>query len=133
MRFLLNNQHMEILRCAFPQFSIDADDNLFLVYNSIAPGYDNGTWTYRHIIVNRTFDGGATWVGQVDINTEPIFLISECAFPAMPPVIMDDIHITFQKDLEPGIAQWQLNHIEVENQITHMQFDKIIFTGASRK
>ena len=116
--------------CAFPQFSIDADNNLFLVYNSIAPGYDNGigTFTFRHIIVNRSFDGGATWLGQVDINTDPLFLISECAFPMMPPVIMDDIHITYQRDGEPGIAQWQLNHTEVENEITYTQYDKYIFT-----
>lgn len=116
--------------CAFPQFSIDADDNLFLVYNSIAPGYDNGpgTFTYRHIIVNRSFDGGATWLGQVDINTDPLFLISECAFPMMPPVIMDDIHITYQRDGEQGIAQWQEDHPEVENEILYTQYDKYIFT-----
>lgn len=115
--------------CAFPQFSIDAQNNLFIAYCSVAPGYSNGTFDFRHIILNRSFDGGNSWVGQIDLNTELVFIFSECVFPMLPPVIDDMVHVTYQEDNEPGINQWLANHGPVENNIDHMMIDKSTLTG----
>lgn len=117
--------------CAYPQLSIDADDNLFIAYSSVAPGYNNTIYTFRHIITNSSFDGGITWQGQIDLHTELEFVFSECAFPMMPPVIQDFIHVTYQEDFEPGINEWLEDHPPVENRIHHMKLEKSFFTGIS--
>ncbi len=113
--------------CGFPQFSLDADDNMFVAYSSVAPGYSNGIFDFRHIIINSSFDGGQTWEGQKDLNTETIFIFSECAFPMMAPIIGDYVQVTYQEDSEPGINQWLNNHQPIENKIHHMQIEKDIF------
>lgn len=119
--------------CAYPQLSIDADDNLFMAYSSLAPGYSNGIYDYRHIVTNSSFDGGLTWEGQRDLNTDLEFIFSECAFPMMPPFSLDEIHVTYQEDDQPGINEWLEDHAPVENRIHHMKFDKSFFTGIAEK
>ncbi|GAB4327472.1 MAG: hypothetical protein Kow00127_20250 [Bacteroidales bacterium] len=118
--------------CAFPQFSVDSDDNLFLAWCAVAPGYTNGTYDFRHIVINRSFDGGNSWVGPLDICTDLVLLYSECAFPMMPPVIYDQLHVTYQEDNEPGINQWLNNHPPVENRINHTPIDKMTLTTVDR-
>ncbi|MCF8403926.1 MAG: T9SS type A sorting domain-containing protein [Bacteroidales bacterium] len=117
--------------CAFPQISFDVMDNIFVAYCSLAPGYSNGTNDYRHVIVNSSFDGGTTWEGQKDMNVDLVFIFSECVFPMMPPVIGDYVHITYQEDNEPGIAEWLANHAPVENRIHHMQYEKDFFVAVN--
>ena len=116
--------------CAFPQISIDENDNMFVAWCALAPGFSNGTYDYRHVIINSSFDGGVTWEGQKDMNADLVFIFSECVFPMMAPVIGDFVHLTYQEDNEPGIAEWLENHLPVENKIHHMKLDKDIFVGA---
>ena len=115
--------------CGFPQLSIDADDNLFVATSTLAPDYDNGEYFYRHILVNSSWDGGTTWVGQQDLNTDLQYIFSECAFPVMAPVIDDYIHVVFQEDPYPGMFEWLNNHESVENRIMAMKLDKNLFVG----
>lgn len=117
--------------CAFPQMSIDANNKMFVAYSSIAPGYSNGLLDFRHIVANASFDGGMTWEGQEDLNTDLIFIFSECAFPMLPPVIDEYFHVTYQEDSEPGINGWLANHDPVENHIHYMQIEKEAFVGIS--
>ncbi len=117
--------------CGFPQFSIDDNNNMFVAYSSVVPGYNNGNWTYRHVIVNSSWDGGTTWQGQKDLNTDLIFIFSECAFPMMAPVIQDKVHVTYMEDPEPGISEWLANHDPIENEIHHMEFPKDFFVGTN--
>jgi hypothetical protein len=115
--------------CAFPQMSIDANNNIFVAYSSIAPGYSNGLYDYRHIVLNASFDGGNTWAGQEDLNTDLIFIFSECSFPMMAPFIYDHVQLTYQEDNEPGINGWLVNHDPVENRIHHMMIEKGTFVN----
>jgi hypothetical protein len=115
--------------CAYPQLSIDADDNIFVVSSTLAPDYNNGTFLFRHIIANSTFDLGASWEGQIDLNEDIQYIFSECAYPVMPPVIGDYIHVVFQEDPSPGIFEWLENHTANDNNLMHMELDKDVFVG----
>ncbi len=118
--------------CAYPQISIDADNNMFVAYSSIAPGYTNGSVFFRHIVTNSSFDGGSSWNGQVDLNTDLLFWFSECAFPTMAPIVDDSVHVVFQEDSEPGTFEWPSEQsIATENNLIHMPFDKGFFVGIS--
>jgi hypothetical protein len=115
--------------CAFPQLSIDAQDNLFVASSMLAPDFSNTTYFYRHIIANSSFDMGNSWGGQIDLNGDLQYIFSECAYPEMAPVIDDYIHVAFQEDAFPGIAEWLTNHEKVQNNIMYMKIDKDVFVG----
>ena len=114
---------------SFPQMGIDANDNMFVTYQALAPGFDNTLQNYRHIHVASSWDGGANWNEPVDLNTDILFSISECVYPAMTSAIGDKIHILFQEDYEPGIFEWLANHDAAENSMKYMEFDKDFFVG----
>jgi hypothetical protein len=115
--------------CGFPQLSIDANDNIFVASSTLAPDYDNSEFFYRHILVNSSWDGGVTWAGQQDLNTDLQYLFSECAFPVMAPVIDDYIHVLFQEDPFPGMFEWLNDHDAIENRMMAMKLDKNLFVG----
>jgi len=116
----------------FPQISIDAQNNLFVATSTVTD-YEFGDQNYRHIFVNSSFDGGASWEGQVDLNDELIYMFSECAFPAMAPVIDDKVYIVYQEDVLPGFHEWLDNHEQIENQMVALTFDKDFFVGVSER
>jgi hypothetical protein len=115
--------------CAYPQLSIDSDDNIFVASSTLAPDYSNGELLYRHIIANSSFDQGNSWEGQIDLNEDIQYIFSECAYPEMAPVIGDYVHVVFQEDPYPGIYEWLANHDPVQNNIIHMAIDKAVFVG----
>ena len=119
--------------CSYPQLSIDAEDNIFVGFCALAPDYSNTEYYYRHIIVNSTYDLGESWVGMIDLNTDIQYIFSECAYPMLSPVIGDYVHVVFQEDPFPGIAEWLTNHDAIENQIMHMAIDKDVFVGVKEK
>ena len=93
--------------CGFPQISIDAENNMFVAYTSVAPGYSAGSDVFfRHIVMNSSLDGGNSWNGQIDLNTDIIFSFSECVFPMLAPVVDDIIHVVYQEDYQPGTFEW---------------------------
>lgn len=112
----------------FPQISIDAQNNLFVASSTLTT-LTNGEYLYRHIFVNGSFDGGNTWEGQVDVNDNVFHIFSECAFPAMAPIIDDQVHIVYQEDNFPGMHEWALEHEIVENKMVNLSLDKTIFVG----
>ncbi len=114
---------------SFPQMGIDENDDIFLTYTAIAPGFDNGTNNYRHIHINASYDGGNTWTGPFDVTSDISFFLSECVYPAMSLNVKNKIHIMFQMDEVPGIFQWLNNHDEDENTMIHMDFPINMFTG----
>ncbi len=112
----------------FPQISIDADNNLFVAASSLTE-LSNGEYLYRHIFVNGSFDGGHSWEGMVDVDNDVFHIFSECAFPAMAPVIDDQVHIVYQIDNFPGMHEWAEEHDIVQNNIAALSLDKSIFVG----
>jgi len=115
--------------CGFPQISIDAQNNMFVAYSSLTPGYSSGTFLYRHVIANSSWDGGNTWNGQIDLVTEIQFIFSECAYPQLTPTLENTLHLVFQEDEYPGIAQWQEDHEAVENHMIYFEVPKSTFVG----
>ncbi len=112
---------------SFPQLGIDDQNNLFMVYTSLAPGYTNMENNFRHVLVSASYDNGASWEVPVDINTNIMYIFSECVYPATSVNVADKIHIIFQEDNSPGIYEWLTNHDPVENRMVHMEFDKDYF------
>ncbi|MBU2651951.1 MAG: T9SS type A sorting domain-containing protein [Bacteroidetes bacterium] len=116
--------------CAFPQISIDALDNIFISSSIMSPDYSSGTHFYRHIIANASFDAGTSWEGQIDLNTDIIYIFSECAYPQMPAYIEDLVHIVFQEDNLPGTFEWPNEQsAAVNNNIYHVSYPKDFFIG----
>jgi len=118
--------------CGYPVISIDGNDNIFISSSQPTPGYVSGEgFLYRHIIANASFDGGMTWNGQVDLNDDFQFIFSECAYPAMAPVIGGNtIYFLFQEDIYPGTSEWPSEQPEaVENQMFMMSVPKSVFVG----
>ncbi len=105
------------------QIGIDPDDNLFVVWSALAPGYNDGTYFYRHLFGNSSYDGGVSWYGIKDLNSDIQFAFSECVFPAVSPIVNQKIHVVFQEDDIPGTNSGN------ENFIDHMDLDKSIFVG----
>jgi len=116
---------------SFPQLGIDDQNNMFLTYAAISPGYSNGTNNYRHIHVNASYDNGASWEGPKDICTSIFYIASECVYPATSVNVTDKIHLIFQEDLLPGIYEWLGNHQAIENRMIHMEFDKDFFVSVN--
>jgi hypothetical protein len=111
--------------------SIDGNDNIFISSSNPTPGYLSGEgYLYRHIVANSSFDGGMTWNGAIDLNDDFQFIFSECAFPAMAPVVDNTIYFLFQEDIYPGTAEWPNEQPEaVENQMFMMSVPKSVFVG----
>lgn len=118
---------------SFPQMGIDAEDNMFVTYTALAPGFDNGNQNYRHLHVTSSWDGGDEWNEPVDLHTDIIFSLSECVYPAMSGAIGEKIHILYQEDYEPGMFEWLTNHDPAENTMKHMEFDKDFFVGVENR
>jgi len=117
----------------FPQISIDSQDNIFVATSTVSDYTNPDDLLYRHIFVNSSFNGGETWEGQVDLNDGILYLFSECAFPAMAPVIDDKVHIVYQEDNVPGIHEWANEHDIVENKMKWMSYDKDFFVGVDEE
>jgi hypothetical protein len=89
---------------SMPQLVIDNTNNIFLVYSSVTEGFDNGNQNYRHIWARGSNDNGQNWGEFIDLNSNLIYIFSECVFPSLSPTTDNSIHLIFQEDNEPGIA-----------------------------
>lgn len=116
----------------YPQLSIDADNNIFVATTTISD-YDNGVYYYRHIFANSSFNSGVSWEGQVDLNDDNLYMFSECAYPAMAPIVDDMIHIVYQEDYIPGIHEWLEDHDAEENRMVALSYNKDFFVGAGEQ
>lgn len=108
---------------SMPQIGIDADDNLFVIYAALAPQYSDGTNFYRHVYANSSYDGGLTWNGIKDMNSDFVFSFSECVYPAVAPLVSSKIRVLFQEDDTPGTGQGNDSYMD------YLEFTKDFFTG----
>ncbi len=89
---------------SWPKIIIDDNNWIFVTYSGVAPTFDNGSMNFRHIYCNSSIDGGESWNGMIDMNTDLLYLFSECIFPGLAPSIHDShLHLFFQEDVEPGL------------------------------
>ncbi len=96
---------------SFPSLVVDEENTLYLVYSGIMEDFldpvDNQN--LRHILVTKTSDMGATWIEPYDVINEESLLFPEllptieCVYSyALPQLVNDRIHLTYQQDDRPG-------------------------------
>lgn len=122
---LENQPHYQLGMSDFSQISIDDQDNMFVTYSTLVPAYLTGTgFIYRHIAAVASWDGGASWTDPMDLNTDIQFIFSECVYPQLIPTLDNTLHLVFQEDFEPGVAEWLNNHSSHENRMFYMAVPK---------
>ncbi len=106
-----------------PQFGIDEQDNMYLVWSALSPRNFSIDLYLRHLFINASVDGGTTWTGVKDLTKEVFFVFSECVFPAVAPIVGSNIHVVFQEDFTTGTGSGE------ENFINDINFPKEYFVG----
>jgi hypothetical protein len=109
---------------SMPQLVFDPMNNLFLVYSSITETHDNGLQDYRHLWARGSGDGGTTWGTFVHLNSQLIYMFSECVFPTCSPNSDLFIHLIYQMDSEPGMAVRGDMDPYSENHMIYMKIPK---------
>jgi len=67
---------------------------------------------------------------MIDLNDDFQFIFSECAYPAMAPVVDNTIYFLFQEDPTPGTFEWPNEQPEAgENSMIMMSVPKSVFVG----
>lgn len=85
-----------------PQLSINANDEISLVYGAISPESKLEDIYYRHLYFARSSNGGETWSDPYNLNDGVEFAFSECVFPAVAPHYDTKLQVLFQEDYTPG-------------------------------
>lgn len=85
-----------------PQLSIDANDDLLLVYSAISPETKLENMYYRHLYYTRSSNGGSVWMDPMPLNDDIEYVYSECVYPALVPRYDSKLQVLFQEDFTPG-------------------------------
>lgn len=85
-----------------PQMLIDDQNRIFVVYSSVTEGFNNGISNFRHLWARSSPNNGEWWGKFVDLNDDIIYIFDECVYPSMSTSSDEEIHLTYQKDGEPG-------------------------------
>lgn len=118
-----------------PSATVDNLNNLYLAYSALSESNiaSNGQ-NYRHIILTKSKDGGATWPEFIDvindslIKDDPTFYtFVEAVFPSII-INGNDLHLTFMLDYEPGLTVAGDMDPSSDNEMAHLIFDKNTLT-----
>jgi len=120
-----------------PSATVDNLNNLYLAYSAVSESNISSNSTpqnYRHIILTKSKDSGATWPEFVDvindslIKDDPTFYtFVEAVFPSII-INGNDLHLTFMLDYEPGLTVAGDLDPSSENEMAHLIFDKNTLT-----
>jgi hypothetical protein len=119
----------------YPSVGIDANGTLFLSYAAYREGLDYiylGTGpSYKHIYLQRSTDGGATWTDPTDVVGDEIAgfdQFAEYQYCSMARNVDNNIHILYQRDYTPGssvtIADAAIHPQDIPNDIIYMSINK---------
>jgi hypothetical protein len=119
----------------FPSAGIDAHGTLYLSYAAYREGADYiylGTGpSYKHIYLQRSTDGGATWTDPTDVVGDELAgfdQFAEYQYCAMARNVDNNIHILYQRDYTPGSAvtidDAAIHPQDIPNDIIYMSIDK---------
>ena len=92
---------------SFPQMSVDAYNNLYVIYSGITwenPNPDK--INYRHIFGRAKFSGQTTWsTDPIDLNADFMYIFREFIFASMAKQVANDkLRIIYQTADQPGTA-----------------------------
>jgi hypothetical protein len=113
---------------SMPQFIMDDNNCMFLVYSSVTENYSVGNKTYRHIWSRSSCNGGAAWSDFVDLTSDLVHTFNECVYPCLADNSDDYIHLIYQYDFSPGTAVWGAQHPYEDNFISYLKVNKSTFT-----
>ena len=118
-----------------PSATVDNENNLYLAYSAVSESNitSNGQ-NYRHIILTKSKDGGATSPEFIDvindslIKDDPTFYtFVEAVFPNII-INGNDLHLTFMLDYEPGLTVGEDADPSSDNEMAHLIFNKNTLT-----
>lgn len=90
---------------SMPQITIDENDNVYVLYSSIAETFQTDDQNYKHLNLRVSYDNGESWSDTIhDLTGDVAHFFSECVHGVMSPTSNDYIHIIYQEDTEPGGA-----------------------------
>ncbi|MCD4697877.1 MAG: T9SS type A sorting domain-containing protein [Bacteroidales bacterium] len=110
---------------SMPQICFSNYNELYVIYSSVTETFNNGLQDYRHLWIRSSFDG-YWWGGFVDLTNDLTHIFDECVFPSVAERV-DEIHLVYQLDTEPGLAVWGDEDPWGENFINYMKID--FYTG----
>lgn len=90
---------------SWPTVGIDASGTIYLAYSAVMEELNDNNdplQFYRHMYIMKTSDNGATWSAPYYIPTQ--FPFGEYVFPMMARQVTSVIHLTCQKDGNPGLS-----------------------------
>ncbi len=110
---------------SMPTASVDNDNNLYLTYSSYVENIYNGNQNYRHLYMIKSSDNGLSWSCPVDITLgDSLSGQIENVYPSLNKRTKDNyLHITYQRDFEPGLSVWGDGDIIDVNEIIYDKID----------
>ena len=97
----------------------DADGSIYVVYSAADEQFIDQQ-IYRHLYVVKSEDLGENWLAPVELTPDLDYNGYEYVYPSLNRNITDQLHITVQRDYEPGLAvRGDLDDIE-ENEIIYL-------------
>ncbi len=122
---------------SYPQMLVDGNNRIFVLWSGVSPDFYNNDANFRHIYGNSSNDGGITWNGMFDFNLDLVYTFSECVYPAISPMIVNNqFHFYFMNDGLPGIFAWPdppAQSTASENYITYVGKPTQFLTGVNDK
>jgi hypothetical protein len=107
---------------SMPQIMVKGLNEIFVVYSSVTETYDNGLQNYRHLWARYSSEG-LYWGNFCDLTNNPSHIFDECVFPSLAPYSDNYLtyYLTYQRDIEPGLAELGDEDPYGENYITFMK------------
>jgi hypothetical protein len=111
-----------------PQIVVNEENEIFVVYSSVTETYNNGLQNYRHIWA-RNSPNGITWNSFIHLTSSICHCLHENVFPSLTSGSESNTYVlSFQYDIEPGLAVRGDNDPYTENFISFMEVDGITGT-----
>ncbi|MBN2172498.1 MAG: T9SS type A sorting domain-containing protein [Bacteroidales bacterium] len=116
---------------SMPQLVLGQNNDIYLVYSTLTETYSTGTGgaNFRHLWLRMSPDGGETWEGFYDLNSDLIHLFDECVYPSCAANSDENIYLVYQVDGTPGVNIWGTLHPVTDNKIVFMKIFKGDVTG----
>lgn len=124
----------DVTLAGIPTSGIDDAGNLYLAYTAVVEGDTTNTdlstipgQSFRNLFAIRSTDNGANWTSPVNL-TETTYI--ENTFPSMARRVDSDIHLLWQRDIEPG-TNLQNQDPQGENEIVYQSWPVSIFNNVN--
>ena len=121
---------------SMPQIVVNGSD-VYVTYSSCMETLISDVATpnkqmYRHMLYTRSKDGGATWLGNIDLNSDAAHDVDECIFGSLA-YGNGMLHMVYQADVEPGLNVRGDADGPGDNSIYYMIWDPSIIDGINDK